>query len=40
MYQRGGRCARSVELETAEAFRYLDQGHAHGKVVIVVKNGA
>ena len=20
--------------ETAEAFRYLDQGHAHGKVVI------
>ncbi len=26
--------------ETAEAFRYLDQGHARGKVVIVVKNGA
>ena len=26
--------------ETAEAFRYLDQGHAHGKVVIVVKNDA
>jgi NADPH:quinone reductase-like Zn-dependent oxidoreductase len=26
--------------ETAEAFRYLDQGHAHGKVIIVVKNGA
>jgi NADPH:quinone reductase-like Zn-dependent oxidoreductase len=26
--------------ETAEAFRYLDQGHARGKVVIAVKNGA
>jgi NADPH:quinone reductase-like Zn-dependent oxidoreductase len=26
--------------ETAEAFRYLDEGHARGKVVIVVKNGA
>ena len=26
--------------ETAEAFRYLDQGHAGGKVVIVVANGA
>jgi NADPH:quinone reductase-like Zn-dependent oxidoreductase len=26
--------------ETAEAFRYLDQGHARGRVVIVVKNGA
>ena len=26
--------------ETAEAFRYLDQGHAQGKVVIVVENGA
>jgi NADPH:quinone reductase-like Zn-dependent oxidoreductase len=26
--------------ETAAAFRYLDQGHARGKVVIVVKNGA
>ena len=26
--------------ETAEAFRYLDRGHAHGKVVIVVANGA
>jgi NADPH:quinone reductase-like Zn-dependent oxidoreductase len=26
--------------ETAEAFRYLDQGHARGKVVVVVKNGA
>jgi NADPH:quinone reductase-like Zn-dependent oxidoreductase len=25
--------------ETAEAFRYLDQGHAHGKVIIVVANG-
>jgi NADPH:quinone reductase-like Zn-dependent oxidoreductase len=25
--------------ETAEAFRYLDQGHARGKVVIVVANG-
>jgi NADPH:quinone reductase-like Zn-dependent oxidoreductase len=25
--------------ETAEAFRYLDQGHAHGKVTIVVANG-
>lgn len=25
--------------ETAEAFRYLDQGHAHGKVIIVVDNG-
>jgi len=25
--------------ETAEAFRYLDQGHARGKVVIVVENG-
>ena len=25
--------------ETAEAFRYLDQGHAQGKVVIVVENG-
>jgi NADPH:quinone reductase-like Zn-dependent oxidoreductase len=25
--------------ETAEAFRYLDQGHARGKVVIVVKEG-
>jgi NADPH:quinone reductase-like Zn-dependent oxidoreductase len=25
--------------ETAEAFRYLDQGHARGKVVIVVKSG-
>ncbi len=22
--------------ETTEAFRYLDQGHAHGKVVITV----
>jgi NADPH:quinone reductase-like Zn-dependent oxidoreductase len=26
--------------ETAEAFRYLDQGHARGKVVIVVADGA
>jgi NADPH:quinone reductase-like Zn-dependent oxidoreductase len=26
--------------ETAAAFRYLDQGHARGKVVIVVANGA
>jgi NADPH:quinone reductase-like Zn-dependent oxidoreductase len=26
--------------ETAQAFRYLDQGHAQGKVVIVVANGA
>ncbi len=26
--------------ETAEAFRYLDQGHARGKVVVVVANGA
>jgi NADPH:quinone reductase-like Zn-dependent oxidoreductase len=26
--------------ETAEALRYVDRGHAHGKVVIVVKNGA
>jgi len=25
--------------ETAEAFRYLDQGHAQGKVIIVVANG-
>ena len=25
--------------ETAEAFRYLDQGHARGKVVIVVEKG-
>ena len=25
--------------ETAEAFRYLDQGHAGGKVVIVMENG-
>jgi NADPH:quinone reductase-like Zn-dependent oxidoreductase len=25
--------------ETAEAFRYLDQGHAHGKVIIVVTKG-
>ncbi len=25
--------------ETAEAFRYLDQGHARGKVIIVVANG-
>jgi NADPH:quinone reductase-like Zn-dependent oxidoreductase len=25
--------------ETAEAFRYLDQGHARGKVVIIVENG-
>jgi len=25
--------------ETAEAFRYLDQGHAQGKVVIVVEKG-
>jgi NADPH:quinone reductase-like Zn-dependent oxidoreductase len=25
--------------ETAEAFRYLDQGHARGKVVIVVADG-
>ena len=25
--------------ETAEAFRYLDQGHARGKVVIVVQTG-
>jgi NADPH:quinone reductase-like Zn-dependent oxidoreductase len=25
--------------ETAEAFRYLDQGHAQGKVTIVVANG-
>jgi len=25
--------------ETAEAFRYLDRGHARGKVVIVVENG-
>ncbi len=25
--------------ETAEAFRYLDLGHAHGKVIIVVANG-
>jgi NADPH:quinone reductase-like Zn-dependent oxidoreductase len=26
--------------ETAEAFRYLDQGHARGKVVIAVANGS
>ncbi len=26
--------------ETAEAFRYLDQGHAQGKVIIVVAKGA
>jgi NADPH:quinone reductase-like Zn-dependent oxidoreductase len=25
--------------ETAEAFRYLDQGHARGKVIIVMENG-
>jgi NADPH:quinone reductase-like Zn-dependent oxidoreductase len=25
--------------DTAEAFRYLDQGHAQGKVIIVVANG-
>jgi NADPH:quinone reductase-like Zn-dependent oxidoreductase len=25
--------------ETADAFRYLDEGHARGKVVIVVKEG-
>jgi NADPH:quinone reductase-like Zn-dependent oxidoreductase len=25
--------------ETAEAFRYLDQGHARGKVIIVVEKG-
>jgi NADPH:quinone reductase-like Zn-dependent oxidoreductase len=25
--------------ETAEAFRYLDQGHAHGKVIVVVDKG-
>ena len=25
--------------ETAEAFRYLDQGHARGKVIIVVDKG-
>jgi NADPH:quinone reductase-like Zn-dependent oxidoreductase len=24
--------------ETAEAFRYLDQGHARGKVIIVIEN--
>jgi NADPH:quinone reductase-like Zn-dependent oxidoreductase len=25
--------------ETAEAFRYLDRGHAQGKVIIVMENG-
>jgi NADPH:quinone reductase-like Zn-dependent oxidoreductase len=25
--------------ETAEAFRYLDQGHARGKVIIIMENG-
>jgi len=25
--------------ETAQAFRYLDQGHAQGKVIIAVENG-
>ena len=25
--------------ETAEAFRYLDQGHAQGKVIVVVEKG-
>ena len=25
--------------ETAEAFRYVDQGHAQGKVIIVMESG-